>query len=190
MQLCLASSREKNESLVGDELVKSPSFLSTHGVTIDKSPVAVWPWLVQMGQGRGGFYSYTAVENLFGCRMKNANQLYPHWQQISVGDTIQLHPRFAPLSVKCLQEGDNLVLYQMGKAVWSWVFVLRPSINRKTGGQSTRLLIRTRVRFSQKILARLIWPAMNFGHYVMERRMLLGIKQRAESIGCDKKTGE
>ncbi len=190
MQLCFPSSREKKEILVGDELVKSPVFSSTHGVTIDESPVAVWPWLVQMGQSRGGFYSYTAIENLFGCRMKNANQLYPHWQQISVGDTIQLHPRFEPLSVKCLEEGENLVLYQRGMAVWSWVFVLRPSINRKTDVQSTRLLIRTRVRFSQQVLARLIWPAMKFGHYVMERRMLLGIKQRAESIGCVKKTGE
>lgn len=176
MKFCFATKTEKAQSLPGDELVDAPTIASTHAVTI-KSPVEkVWPWLVQIGQDRGGFYSYTLLENLLGCQMKNASQINPAWQSLSEGDAVQLHPKFPPMQVEKIKNESHLVLWQQPRFDWVWAFVLiRVSQNE------TRLLVRTRISSDRWIVNVLLYPVMTLGHYMMERKMLLGIKRRSET---------
>ena len=100
---------------------------------VDKARAAdVWPWLLQMGQGRGGFYSYTWLENLVGCQMRNAERIVPDWQDLRVGDGVSLHPKAPPLPVVAIEPGRSIVLG------CSWAFVLHP-IDERT----TRLIVRS-----------------------------------------------
>jgi len=167
---------ERRRPLPGDERVKDPDLDSTHAITIDAPAEEVWAWLLQIGQGRGGFYSYTWLENLVGCRMKNAERILPELQHLAVGDRIYLHPKAPALTVEILEPGRALVLSE------TWGFYLEP-INR----HSTRLLVRGRGRFDAqpfpkgRLLQFLYWRLVfEPAHFVMERKMLLGIKERAE----------
>jgi hypothetical protein len=167
-----ATSEERQLVLPGDELIAAPKLSTTHAVDITATCEDVWPWLVQMGQGRGGFYSYTFIENLLGCRMKNANKVHSEWQDLAVGDLVNLHPKASPLSVVAIESSSYLVLQSTAGFPWTWAFILMPNANR------CRLLIRTRVSWSKPLLGCLLWPVMSPGHYVMERKMLLGIRSR------------
>ena len=80
-------------SLPGDKLVDPPAIQTTEGVWIDAPASAVWPWLVQMGQDRGGLYSYETLENLFGLRYHNADRIHPEWQRLARGDLVRLAPK-------------------------------------------------------------------------------------------------
>jgi hypothetical protein len=160
-----ATPAERCKSLPGDELVPNPASQSTRAVTIGAPVEEVWPWLAQIGQDRGGFYSYEWLENLAGCRMRNADRIHPEWQRREVGETILLHPanglplaRFEP----------NRVLALEG---WG-AFVLEPFDRKRT-----RLIARGRQRPLASITYALL---MEIPHFVMERKMLLGIKARAE----------
>lgn len=177
--LCLATKREKSISLQGDLVVDSPVIDSTHAITIDADQGKVWPWIVQIGQGRGGFYSYTTLENRLGCEMKNADQIVPAWQSLKIGDSIKLHPKFPPMLVESIEVRSHLVLVQESSFLWSWAFVLT-----EQAPEQTRLLIRTRIGTGRWWLKVLLYPIMTFGHYVMERRMLIGIKRRSEIGSC------
>ena len=88
-----ATEQERAMRLPGDELVAKPEWTYDHAVSIDAPRSAVWPWLVQLGQGRGGFYSYQGLENLVGCQIRNLTEVRPELQSLSVGDTIVLHGR-------------------------------------------------------------------------------------------------
>ena len=90
-----AEPEEIDASLPGDELMADPTMIVTRAITIDAPPEAVWPWLVQMGQGRGGFYSYDWLENLFGLDIHNADRLEPEWQALAVGDQLRAAPASA-----------------------------------------------------------------------------------------------
>jgi hypothetical protein len=79
--------------LPGDGLVTDPRGRTTRAISIRASAAEVWPWLVQIGQGRGGFYSFTWLENLAGCHITNAERTVPEWQGVKVGDPIALHPK-------------------------------------------------------------------------------------------------
>ena len=74
---------EQSAVLPGDELLVAPAMTTTRAITIDAPPEAVWPWLAQMGQGRGGFYSYDWLENVFGLGIHNADRIEPDWQELS-----------------------------------------------------------------------------------------------------------
>ena len=146
-----------------------------------------------MGQGRGGFYSYTWLENLVGCQMKNAHQIVPEWQDLDVGDDILLHPKAPPLKVIEIEKDRALVLGghsekrshneksgcvspQGGQSIWSWAFVLD-----ECSEERTRLIVRAKghlgVGWKGSLMNYIIGePA----HFIMERRMLLGIKRRVE----------
>ena len=87
------SKDECETPLPGDELVGAPAVQTTEGIWIDAPASAVWPWLVQMGQDRGGLYSYESLENLIGLKFRNAERIHPEWQQLAVGDVIRLVPR-------------------------------------------------------------------------------------------------
>ncbi len=150
-----------------------PNVVTNHAIEIPAAAADVWPWLVQIGQGRGGFYSYSFFENLIGCRIKNADRIHEAWQTLAVGDSISLHPSAKKLTVAELEPNQHLVLTQEEPFCWSWSFNLIPIT-----AQTCRLLIRTRVRWKQNLAGWLLRPLMTVGHYVMERKMLTGIRQR------------
>lgn len=88
-----ATDEEVAERLPGDEVVDQPRYQTTHAVTIDAPRGQVWPWLVQLGQGRGGLYSYDRLENLFGLGFRSADRIIPELQTLAVGDQVWLAPR-------------------------------------------------------------------------------------------------
>ena len=169
-----ATTKELKAPLPGDDLVQHPKLNATHAITIDAPVENVWPWLVQMGQNRGGFYSYTWLENLVGCHMHNANRIVAQWQDLEVGDEVWLHPKAPPLRVLLIEPMRAIVLEK------TWGFFLEP-----IGENRTRLIIRGRGEFNpdlnNAILNLLLWRGIfEPAHFIMERKMMLGIKQRAE----------
>ncbi len=169
-----ATDEEVASALPGDEFVPQPKTNTTRAVTIEAPVDQVWSWLIQIGQDRAGFYSYTWLENLFGTHMKNADRVVPAWQSLEVGDEVRLHPRVA-LKVAAVEPGRWFVLAD------DWAFVLHPVDER-----TTRLIVRGRGLYNYPDLKH---PLLNFiywrlifepAHFIMERGMLLGIKSRAE----------
>ncbi len=152
--------------LPGDQLEPDPVMQTTRAVTIAAPVEEVWPWLAQLGQERGGFYSYEWLENLAGCEMRNAEEIHPEWQHREVGETIMLHPA----------AGLEVTLFEPGRVfgIEGWgAFVLEPE-----GEGRTRLLARGRA--PREPLKMAYATLLEIPHFVMERRMLLGIKERAE----------
>lgn len=83
-------------SLPGDELLPAPTVVSTQAITINAPAESIWPWLVQLGKDRGGLYSYTVIENLFGLGIHNTDRVIPELQNLAVGDRVPLSKqRFA-----------------------------------------------------------------------------------------------
>ena len=87
-----ATPDEVTRGLPGDDLLASPDIVSTRAVTVEAPPSAIWPWLLQMGSGRGGAYTYDWIENLFGLGMHSANEVLPEFQDVKVGDEFRLGP--------------------------------------------------------------------------------------------------
>lgn len=167
-------------TLPGDEIVPRADLTATRAVTIRASAAEVWPWIAQLGQGRGGFYSYDFLENLLGCDIHSAEEIVPAWQHVDVGDAVNFYPGGGP-SVAVVEPGRALVLrggIPMGTVpapyTFSWAFVLRPT---RDGG--TRLVVRERYGYVHRWAVLLVEP-VEVVSFVMSRRMLHGIKQRAE----------
>ena len=183
-----ASQEEWGDAMPGDELVPEPVLLSTRAVTIDAPPDAVWPWLAQIGHGRGGLYSYDALENLMGLDIHSLGSLLPEDQRLSPGDLVRLGKPGSPcFSVVSLEPDRSLVLISADPATGepvptpvqdgmgaTWQWLLRPVRD----GVATRLVSRQRNAHprGQRVMWRIVEPI----GFVMERRMLLGIKERAE----------
>ena len=188
-----ATDEEVTAALPGDELVRRLDAQSTHAVTIAAPPEAVWPWIVQMGQDRGGLYSYLWVENaLLRLGFRNADRIVPEWQDLKVGDRIWFVPehyatsRFGPV-VMAIDPPRSLIL-SMGvpdqPCPGTWQFILR---QRSDG--DTRLLLRSRASAEAPLAMRVMNAVMEAGYFVMERRMLLGIKERAERTAIAESSG-
>src|SRR3954447_6209424 len=161
-----ATCADLRKPLPGDEIVPGHTVQSTRAVTIEAPVDAVWPWLAQIGQDRAGFYSYEALENLAGCEMRNADAIHPEWQWRARGETVFLH-RLYGLRVERFEPGRTIVL-----AGWG-AFVLDA-----LGPDRTRLIARSRAaRGPAGLVGALL---IEIPHFVMERKMLLGIKERAE----------
>ncbi len=172
--------------LPGDELVPDPSWSWTHGVEIDAPPRSVWRWIAQIGADRGGFYSYQWLENLAGCGLRNADAVHQDWE-LEQGDDLLLHPKMPPLRIVRLERGRFFVAYapldeaaHAKREPWatvSWLFAVEP-----LPGAGTRLLTRYRAAYSLDVATRLaLGPAlMEPIGFAMDRRMLLGVKQRVE----------
>ena len=174
-----ATAAEAQRVLPGDELIAAPLPMSlrTKAITINATPAEIWPWLVQMGQGRGGLYSYEWLENALGMEMHNADQIIPELQQLQIGDPIRMGPEGKappPFLVAQIVPGRALVIGHRNaqKSAWrdTYAFVLEP-----IDAQHTRLLHRNRAA-EQFGIDRALEP----GYFLMERGMLLGIRQRAE----------
>lgn len=185
-----ATQAELDVTWPGDEMIARPRHVWTRAVTISAPPEAVWPWLVQMGQGRGGLYSYDWLENMVKCDIHSLSHIEPDLQQLAVDDKIRLVPEGAPadlyLLVAQMVSPETLVLVTPGSVdavgtsdfpYMTWGFYLRPTSEGKT-----RLIARTRSVY-RKSLGSLIANriALEPIQFVMERRMLLGIKARAET---------
>ena len=167
---------EVARKLPGDELLADAGIVSTRAITIDAPPAAIWPWLVQMGSGRGGVYTYDWIENLFGLNMHSTRQILPQFQDVKVGDELPLGPgRPAMRVVTCDPERAFTIRFADGN--WVWIFALFAE-----DGQ-TRLISRNRIAATGALPARVFSMAvMEPGSLIMERKMLLGIKQRAEDL--------
>jgi hypothetical protein len=178
--------RLADRSLPGDELVAQPRWSWTHGVEIDAPASRVWPWVAQIGADRGGFYSYQWLENVAGCGLRNAEIIHPEWE-VKEGQGLVLHPDAPPLRVVSLERGRHFIAHAPAapRAVadgtpWvaaSWLFLIEP-----LGPERCRFVSRYRVSCSDDLATRLSFgPALvePIGNE-MDRRMLLGVKQRVE----------
>jgi hypothetical protein len=176
-----ATEDEARGRLPGDDLIPDAEVRSTRAITIRRAPDAVWPWIAQLGQTRGGFYSYDWLENLVGCQIRNADRIVPEWQQPQVGDDVQLAPE-VPLTVAVLDPGRALVLQgamPSGGASpppldFTWSF----SLQEQPDG-ATRLLVRERYGYGRWWARYVVAPTALISS-VMSRRMLVGIRDRAE----------
>jgi len=168
-----ATPDEISMSLPGDEPGLSAGDYFTRAITIDAPPAVVWPWLVQMGQDRAGFYSNTWLENLVGADIHNASSIHPEWQHRSLGDSVPLARPDLFFGVGAMGH-SSIVVLEPEQAIGYITprFVLQPTAD---GG--TRLLARETLHSQGPIVTRLlIWDAM---HFVMVQRMLHGIQERA-----------
>jgi hypothetical protein len=168
--------RELRGTMLGDKEVTLPSYEATLGVTIDAAPAAIWPWLVQIGCGRGGLYSYDWLDRLFGyLDAPSAERILPEWQQLAVGDEIPIG-RGGGFPVKAIEPFRSLVLGGRAQEVeWSWELALAPA-----GVGQTRLISRSRVRSPARLRPRITMRFIEPAAFLMTRKMLLGIKRRAE----------
>lgn len=174
-----ATPDEVERRLPGDELMEYPDVVSTRVIAIDAPPSAVWPWLVQMGPGRGGAYTYDWIENLLGLGMHSADRVHPEWQHVEVGDTPSVKPgkEAGPDAMRIrVLEPEAALVSSSDDGKWVWAFVL------SRDGDGTRLMSRNRIKSGDSLGARLALAVMTPGSWVMERKMLAGIKVRAERL--------
>lgn len=179
-----ATDDEKEMPLPGDDVKPDAGIGVTHAVTINAAPDDVWRWLVQIGQGRGGFFSYDFLENLFDLEIHNVYEIKPELQELKVGDFVRsahkgwLGGRFddkAGWFVVDLEPNRHLVLRDEIEH-GSWAFVLYPLSENKT-----RFIIRARGDRPASLL-RWMFHLSVFepAHFVMERKMMLTLKELAE----------
>jgi uncharacterized protein YndB with AHSA1/START domain len=184
-----ATDGEVADTMPGDDLVPDPRMTYTRAVTVAAPPHRVWPWLAQIGQGRGGLYSFDGLENLVRCDIHSVDRILPQHQRLTAGDLIRMGPPGYPcFRVHAVDPPETLVLVgadpkpphaaarpnsPTGNSTWQWQ--LRPA----DGGRSTRLLVRQRLTYpdGQALLWHLVEPVA----FVMERQMLRGLRDRAES---------
>ncbi len=185
-----ATDEELETPLPGDDLLPNVDLSATRAISIAAAPGQVWPWIVQMGQGRGGFYSYDNLENLAGCEIESAEEIVAEWQDLEVGSPIHLHPELA-LTVALVEPSQYLVLKSPDSLPaegrkdpadeipfdFTWAFVLRGS------AEGTRLIVRERYHYQHPAAQQLARP-LTVVSYFMTRKMLQGIRDRAERAGA------
>jgi hypothetical protein len=187
-----ATNEEVTAALPGDELTPNATAVVTHAITIDASPAEVWPWILQVGQDRGGFYSYTFLENLIGCEMTNTARMVPEWQHRAVGDTVWFgtpkHFKGQARMIAVIVDPERSMVLAT-PADWkriqagepgregTWAFILVP-----LGQTKTRLIVRSRGDAQPTLLKRAAIHAFwEPAHFIMERKMLLTIKALSEN---------
>ena len=158
-------------------MLAEPDLVTTRAVRVDAPPAAIWPWLVQMGPGRGGAYTYDWVENLFGLGMHSADEILPEFQDLKVGDAQSLGKSGPRLRVAVL-EPERCLALRSDDGNWVWALVVVAE------GSGARLISRNRIATpGVPRLGRALYRyVMEPGSLIMERKMLLGIKQRAERL--------
>jgi hypothetical protein len=162
----------------GDTIISDPNFNATRAVTIEATPEQIWPWLVQMGYRRAGFYSYDRLDN---DGITSAVRLLPEFQQLAVGDSIPLTSHDY-VTVTAMEPGVSMLWEYVGDepaTVFTWAWMLDPVDDRHT-----RLVTRLRYR-ARGIRARLM---LDLVEIVMMRKCLLGIQERAQR-GVDAERG-
>jgi hypothetical protein len=182
-----ATEAEARMTLPGDEIVPNAASQTTRAITIDAATENVWPWVAQIGQDSGGFYSFDLLENLVGCRMPTVDVLRPHKQTWAIGDKLWMYPPdrgggvgFATLRSYVPGRALGFGTHAVGTPITapengSWAFVVEP-----LGAGTTRLLFRG--RGAPRSWAGIAFDRVVFEpvHFAMERRTMIGIKQLAE----------
>jgi len=168
-----ATDAEAEARLPGDELLETPDRVATRAIGIDAPAASVWPWLAQMGPApRGGAYTYDWIENLLGLDMHSVDRVLPDFQHPQIGDSIDLGS--SRMRVERV-EPRHVLSWRSDDGNWVWTFVIEEEDGR------TRLISRNIYRLATRA-ARVGMLPMEPASLVMERKMLRGIKQRAESL--------
>ncbi len=176
---------EPTDSLPGDGLVPEPKWSYTLGIAVDAAPEDVWPWIAQLGQGRGGLYTYQTLENIAGCRITNTTEILPDHQHPKVGEDIRLHETASKMRIEIVDAPNALVLLgsladmgvEEGWGMSTWQFVVNPGPD---GG--SRFLTRGRYDYSPDWKSRFAYGRfpLEVITFVMSRKMMLEIKRLAE----------
>jgi hypothetical protein len=189
-----STSFERQAPMPGDGIVSKPQFVITHGITIDAPPESVWPWLVQMGWHRGGWYTARWVDKLlFSANRASADQIVEELQDLQVGDFIPDGPletecgfvveQLEPPALLVLQSSSHLPLEwrRKGRASvdWTWVF----NVGALDSGGRARLIFRWRAATKPWWLTLSTWAVILPADFLMSRDMLRGVKARAERLG-------
>jgi hypothetical protein len=168
-----ATPEEAAGPLPGDELLEDADGIATRAIDVDAPPDAVWPWLAQMGPApRGGAYTYDWIENLMGLGMRSVGHVLPEFQHPAPGDTVAFGANKMRLE---RVESEHVLAWRSEDGNWVWTFVLEP----RSG--STRLISRNRYRLPT-LASRIVMAPMEPASLVMERKMLRGIRDRAERL--------
>ncbi len=187
-----ATDEEVNRSLPGDDRVPDPKINATHAITINAPIDRVWPWIAQIGRGRGGFYSYEAIENAMGLDIHNTDRILPEFQNPQVGEKMPFAEGFSvPYAIVAAprtlvihgdtRTGDGMDAPKMRPGdyiavAWSWHL-------EAIDDHTTRLVERWRADYGPGLLNTWFYRLfMEPGAFIMERKMLLGIKARAERV--------
>ncbi|MTE14289.1 SRPBCC family protein [Nocardia aurantiaca] len=173
-----STAEEVERVMPGDDLLAEAGTVTTRSITVAATPEQIWPWLVQMGPGRGGAYTYDWIENLLGLNMHSADEILPQFQQLAVDDVLPMGESGPAMRVAVLDRPRAFVLASTD-GHWVWAFGLYPT------DEGTRLVSRNRIALSDAgLLQRLFFMLiMEPGSLIMEAKMLHGIKERAERTG-------
>jgi hypothetical protein len=165
-------------SFPGDGMVPEPAGVVNRAVTIQATPKEIYPWIVQLDAKKGGWYSYTWLETyLLNCPIVNADRIHEEWQNLKVGDEVHMcpnQPAPPPYVVAQIHPNESIVMGHQENGEWvdSYQFVIIPQSDG-----SSRLILRTRT-----MVVGGFWTIIHPGIFIMERGMLLGIKERAEHL--------
>jgi hypothetical protein len=177
-----ATREEARRAMAGDDILSEVALQTTRAIYVNALPEHIWPWLVQMGPSpRGGAYTYDWIERLLGIDIENTDQILPQYQHLEPGEFLGLNDKGQGLQVREVDPGHALVL-QWIPATSTWAFCLYPD-----GRGGSRLVSRNRLPGSGLLFRLGMVLFMEAGSLVMERKMLLGIKQRAEALEKSRK---
>jgi hypothetical protein len=173
-----ATDEEVARAIPGDDVVKQPTFNATRAVTIQARPEEIWPWLVQIGIKRAGWYSYDWIDNL---GIPSAERILPEWQHVAVGDLIPISPDGRVGQWVKAFEPNQWMLWWDNKGDVTWYWGLYPQDD-----SSTRLITRVRIHYRWTKPSILLNLPLDVGDIVMMRKCLLGIKRRAEMLAAER----
>jgi hypothetical protein len=171
-----ADAREVAQALPGDDRIIEPEIVSTRAISVAAEPSDIWPWLAQLGDGRGGLYSYDCLDMLFGYLQEpSADVVLPEYQDLAPGDEIPLGrgPDWPVIFVK----PERALVVQPAGAEVTWCWAIIP-----VDDSTTRLLSRVRLRVGTRLPLWTLAPVIDLPWFLMERRMLHGIARRAETL--------
>ena len=175
-----ATTAERAKTLPGDDLIPQPIGAVNHAITIHRSPHEVWPWLVQMGSGRAGWYAYDFIDN---GGQHSAERILPEYQDISVGSVFPALPgaRDVFTVAQCDPERSLVLSWRLpdGRYQTTWAFVLE-----QPQPDQTRLIVRGRVASGYRPYGLPQWFALSTGrlaHFIMQRKQLVSIRRRTET---------
>lgn len=170
-----ATETEVNQQMPGDEINRHPSFLATRAITIEGTPAQIWPWLLQMGYGRAGFYAYDIFENIGSPRgIRSADSIVPEFQQFKVGDEMPISPA-GGLSFYAIQPNQYLI-WRGDESYGGFIWALYPMDNNHT-----RLISRARLSYSWDQPVQLAFDLLTeFSDHLAVRKILQGVKGRVE----------